>query len=94
MGTFGGLKIDMRPAPGRKPLGLTYYHEPQRGVMAEEELDFPMGSMSHLDAVGHFMQCVEQGVPTLSDGSRAILIMRIIDAMFASAEQNGRQIFL
>lgn len=94
MGTDGGLKIDLRPGPGKKPLGLTYYNEPQRGVMAETELDYNNGSMSHLDAITHFMQCVAENRPTQSDGYRAILIMRIIDAMFTSAEQNGRQIVL
>lgn len=94
MGVDGGLKINMRPSAGEKPLGLTYYHEPSRGVMAETVLDYKNPSMSHLDAITHFTDCVEKGIHTESDGRRAILIMRIIDAMFDSAEQNGRQIIL
>lgn len=94
LGTKGGLKIDLRPEKGKNPLGLTYYEEAQRGVLAETEYTYDNGKMSHLDAIAHFTQCVEQGVHTQSDGKRAILIMRIIDAMFASAEHNGKQIEL
>ncbi len=94
LGTKGGLKIDLRPGKGKNPLGLTFYSEAQRGVMAETELNYENGKLSHLDAISHFMQCAEKGMHTQSDGKRAILIMRIIDAMFASSEQNGKQIML
>ncbi len=94
-GNKAGLKIDMQKMywQGQEG-GLTLYDEVEHGVLTESELEFENRKWSHIDAIGHFLDCAQRGTETDSNGRRAILIMKIVDAMFASAEQNGRQILL
>ena len=93
-GDKAGLLIDHQKISSEKNGGLTLYEEIQRGVFTESELEFKKVKMSHLEAIGHFMECAEAGRETMSNGRRAILIMKIIDGLFASAEKNGKQITL
>jgi predicted dehydrogenase len=91
-GDKAGLCIDHRKLNSGGKGGLTLYEEIQRGVFTEAELEFTRPKMSHLEIIRHFMECVESNRQTLSNGQRAILIMKIIDALFLSAEQSGKQI--
>lgn len=93
-GDKAGLLIDHKKINAGSPGGLTLYEEIQRGVFTEADLDFKKQKMSHLEVIGHFMECAALGRETLSNGRRAILIMKIIDGLFASAEQKGRQLVL
>ena len=72
-----------------QPVGIESYT-----YRFETEIEGENSTMSHLDAIAHFTDCIERSVPTQSDGKRAIEIMRIIDAMFDSAENGGRQVIL
>jgi predicted dehydrogenase len=91
-GDKAGLLIDHKKINSDKEGGLVLYEEIQRGVFTESELLFKKSKMSHLNVIGHFLECTTMGKQTMSNGKRAVLIMKIIDALFASAEQNGRQI--
>jgi predicted dehydrogenase len=94
-GDKGGILIDHKKiSSGGKTGGITLYEEVQRGVFSESELDFKRPGMSHLEVIRHFMECAAAGRETQSNGRRAVLIMKIIDGLFASAEQNGKQVIL
>jgi predicted dehydrogenase len=93
-GDKAGLLIDHRKIGSVDPGGLILYEEVQREVFTESNLEFKKSKMTHLDAIAHFIECAETGKQTISNGRRAIAIMKIIDALFASADQNGRQIIL
>jgi len=93
-GDKAGLLIDHKKINSDGKGGLTLYEEVQRGVFTESDLEFKKEKMSHLQAVSHFMECAMAGRETLSNGKRAILIMKIIDGLFMSAEQNGKQVIL
>ena len=94
-GDKAGLKLDLKQIYWEnKEGGLTLYEEPQHGVFTEAELEFKSGKRNHVNAISHFIDCVKRGEQTLSNGERAITIMKIIDAMFLSAEQHGRQVIL
>lgn len=94
-GDKAGLKIDLKRLYWDETSGgLTLYEEPAPDVFTESDLMFENTNKSHMDAIAHFMDCVEKGVHTLADGKRALLVMKIVDALFASSEQNGRQIIL
>jgi predicted dehydrogenase len=93
-GDKAGLLIDHKKISSGGEGGLTLYEEVQRGVFTESELFFKKSGMSHLNVIGHFLECAAAGKQTMSNGKRAVLIMKIIDGLFASAEQKGRQILL
>jgi predicted dehydrogenase len=93
-GDKAGLCIDHKRINSGGKGGLTLYKEVQRGVFTEAELEFIRPKMSHLEVIRHFMECIKDGKQTLSNGQRAVLIMKIIDGLFASSEQNGKQIIL
>jgi predicted dehydrogenase len=63
----------------------------------DADTDLPVGPKEngHAKMYAHLFDCIREGRPaTQSPGERACLIMRIIDALYASAEQNGKQINL
>ena len=93
-GDKAGLLIDHKKINSDSPGGLTLYEEVQRGVFTESNLEFKKVRMSHLEVVGHFMECAAESRETISNGKRAVLIMKIIDGLFASAERNGKQVVL
>ncbi|MDR2931482.1 MAG: Gfo/Idh/MocA family oxidoreductase [Oscillospiraceae bacterium] len=94
-GDKAGMLIDhKRIYWDQKEGGLTLYEEVQHGVLTESELDFTNRKWSHTDAIGHFLDCIKTGEQTISNGKRAVSIMKIVDGMFESAEQGGRQVML
>lgn len=93
-GDKAGLLIDHNKISSGSKGGLTLFEEVERGVFTESELEFKKAATSHLEVIRHFTECVSSGKETLSNGRRAILIMKIIDGLFTSAEQNGRQVVL
>jgi predicted dehydrogenase len=47
---------------------------------------------AHVAAYRHFFDCIARGVETASPPERSVQVMRILDAIYASAEADGRQI--
>lgn len=49
---------------------------------------------THADMYRHFFDCIRNHRPSLSNGDRGLVTMRILDAMEQSIRQGGKQIFL
>ncbi len=69
-----------------------YHHDPVMG-MQEIAPKFQCGK-SHADMYQHFFECIREQKPAISDGTRGLVTMKILDAMEQSIRQNGKQIFL
>lgn len=54
----------------------------------------PAPKGAHTQAYEHFFRCIRENTPTWSPPERAVVVMRIIDALYRSAEQGGRQVWL
>jgi predicted dehydrogenase len=46
----------------------------------------------HVQAFRHFFECIRQGRQTQSPPERSVITMRILDAIYASAADRGRQV--
>lgn len=74
---------------------LVVYEESEEGVPTDTTLPMPADPQGgHVQAFQHFFQCIRQGKQTDSPPERSIITMRILDAMYASADDGGRQIRL
>ncbi len=49
---------------------------------------------THADMYRHFFDCIRTGKTPISDGSRGLVTMRILDAFARSIEEGGKQVFL
>jgi predicted dehydrogenase len=47
---------------------------------------------SHVAAYRHLFNCIREGKETLSPGERSVQVMRIVDAVYRSASEGGREI--
>ncbi len=81
-GTKAGICLDT---------GMVYSETPDR-ILTDTKLSFPTGWGKHTDAFVSFIQCIREGKETQSPGERGIIAMRILDAIYASAAQGGKQI--
>ena len=70
------------------------YGETEEGVLTNTQLAFPTGFGRHTDAFASFIASIRAGEETQSPGERGILTMRILDAIYASAAEGGKQISL
>jgi predicted dehydrogenase len=73
---------------------LTLYGETEDRVPTDTVLQVPDGPHSHEPALRHFTECIREHKETLSPGERSIVTMRIIDAMYKSAAEGGREVRL
>jgi predicted dehydrogenase len=71
--------------------GMVYSETPDR-VLTDTKLSFPSGWGKHTDAFVSFIDCIRENKETQSPGERGIIAMRILDAIYASAAQGGKQI--
>lgn len=69
-----------------------YNHDSVMG-MQEIAPSFQCGK-SHADMYRHFFHCIREGIPSMSNGERGLVTMKILDAMEESIVSGGRQIFL
>ncbi len=83
-GTKAGLSLD----------DGTVYSETEDGILTDTKLAFPKGWGRHTDAFASFIASIRANQQTQSPGERGILAMRILDAIYASAAQGGKQIVL
>jgi predicted dehydrogenase len=82
-GTEAGASLD----------ALTLYGEgADRLVTNTRPLAPPEPKGMHVRAYEHFFQCIREGVETQSPPERSVMVMRILDAMYRSAADSGRQI--
>jgi predicted dehydrogenase len=49
---------------------------------------------THVQAIRHFVDCIQQGKETQSPGERSIVTMEIIEALYRSAASGGREVRL
>lgn len=85
-GTHGGVKLDPE---------LTYYGE-MDGYMTDVKLAIPTAlSFSGLFAneVNHFVHCVQTGEPCRNPAEDGVALMKILDAIYASA-RTGHEVIL
>jgi predicted dehydrogenase len=74
---------------------LRFYGETPAGLPTDTTPHVPPNPQgAHVLAYRHFLSCVREGRETLSPGERSVVLMRIIDAVYASAAEGGRQIIL
>jgi predicted dehydrogenase len=73
---------------------LTLYGETDTGVLTDMQPVFSQGPQTHVEALAHFVECVREGVETQSPGERSVVTMRILDAIYRSASEGGREVRL
>ena len=69
-----------------------YRHDPVMG-MQEIAPKFQCGK-THADMYRHFFECIRENKPSISNGQRGLVTMKILDAMEQSIRQMGKQISL
>ncbi len=83
-GTKGGASLNP----------LTIYSETDEGIITDTQPVFQPGPQTHVEALRHFVDCIREDRETESPGERSIVTMRIIDAIYASAANGGREVRL
>lgn len=72
---------------------LTLYGEAADGLVTDTRPTIPADPKgAHVLAYQHFFQCIREGRETASPPERSITTMRILDALYASAESGGREV--
>jgi predicted dehydrogenase len=91
-GTRAGARLYPSYGQPQKP-SLTLYEEGSDGPLRESVVDVPPGPDNPFtQAWEHFFDCIGRGCQTESPPDRAVLVMRIIDAVHRSATEGGRQV--
>lgn len=73
---------------------MMVFGETEDGTLTDTKLIADRGPRTHVEALTHFVECIEQGVETKSPGERSIVTMRILDAIYQSAANGGREVRL
>jgi len=68
------------------------YGETEDHLLTDTKLTYPQGTGRHTEAFAAFIECIRANRETQSPGERGIIAMRILDAIYASAAQGGKQI--
>jgi predicted dehydrogenase len=84
-GTKGGASLSPLALYGEQPDGIVTDIKPHTA---------PNPSRMHLPVYRHLFDCVREGRPTLSSGERAVTVMRVVDAVYESAKNGGREVRL
>jgi predicted dehydrogenase len=72
---------------------LRLYGETADGVVVDQTPHVPPDPEGrHVQAFEHFFACIRKGIQTESPPERSVITMRILDAIYASAEESGTQI--
>jgi predicted dehydrogenase len=72
---------------------LRLYGETVDGVVVDQTPHVPPDPEGrHVQAFEHFFACIRKGIQTESPPERSVITMRILDAIYASAEESGTQI--
>lgn len=94
---------NMRPSSGTQLFGtqagasfdpLVIYGEDQAGQVVDTHPALDTTPESHAPMFLHFCACIRAGVETQSPVSRAVTLMRIVDAIYASEAAGGTQVML
>jgi hypothetical protein len=73
---------------------LTLYEEVSDGLLTDTCPQVPVDPKGmHVLAYRHFFECIRAGVDTQSPPERSIAVMRILDAIYASAAGGGLQVW-
>jgi len=82
-GTRGGARLQP----------LTLYGEDELRNASDTTLAIPhRPGGAHVLAYRHLFDCLDRGIDTQSPGERSVALMRIVDAIYKSAAQGGRQV--
>ncbi len=94
-GDQGSIKYDVHKCYKEKSDEcLWFYQQNSDGVVVESKPLIPYGR-NHAAMYRHFFECIRAGKPSpISDGRRALTVMKILDALHCSVQQNGSQIKL
>ncbi|MFP4223001.1 MAG: Gfo/Idh/MocA family protein [Phycisphaeraceae bacterium] len=72
---------------------LTIHHTGPAGEIGDEQPDLPEPPQgTHTPAYEHFFDCIRRGEPTDSPPERAVRVMQLIGAIYASAADAGRPV--
>jgi predicted dehydrogenase len=73
---------------------LKMYSETPWGTLTDTCPVPPKEPQTHTQMFRHFLECIREGKETQSPGERAIVLMRIVDAIYKSQELGGREVRL
>ena len=73
---------------------LTIYGEAPDGTVTDTTPIFPDTPRTHEPAFRHLLTCIREGRETQSSGERAVVLMRIVDAIYRSVAQGNREVRL
>jgi predicted dehydrogenase len=73
---------------------FTIYGETADGVLTNTTPVVPNEPPGHTQMFRHLLECIRDGKETRSPGERAIVLMRIVDAIYTSQELGGREVIL
>jgi hypothetical protein len=72
---------------------LTLYGEAADGLVTDMRPTIPADPKgAHVPAYRHFFECIREGRETESPPERSITTMRILDALYTSAADGGREV--
>ena len=78
---------------GATPSPLTLYGEEPDRLLTDTHLCVPNNPKGmHVLAYRHFFECIGEHKKTQSPPERSIVVMRILDAIYASAAKGGREV--
>jgi len=73
---------------------LTLYGEAPDGTVTDIRPVLPESRPTHEPAFRHFLACIREGRETESSGERTVVLMRIVDAIYRSVAEGGREVRL
>jgi predicted dehydrogenase len=72
---------------------LVMYGESEEGIQIDTIPKVPADPQGgHVPAFEHFFECIRQGKQTESPAERSVITMRILDAIYTSAADGGREV--
>jgi predicted dehydrogenase len=73
---------------------LTVYGEAPDGTVTDTSPVFPPAPRTHEPAFRHLLTCINEERETESSGERAVVLLRIVDAIYESVAAGGREVRL
>ncbi|MFC1601336.1 Gfo/Idh/MocA family protein [Candidatus Sumerlaeota bacterium] len=88
IGTEGTLRLPMIPPEGRLNAAILDKFVPGEGVVSETIWDEEQAGGGESD-MEHFMRAIREGTPLATDLERALVLQKVTDAIYASAQSGA-----
>jgi len=93
-GDMGTIEYDVHRCYKQKSDDCIKIYRDIPGVGVQAEHPIMETGKTHAHMYRHFFDCIRSGKRPISDGERALVVMRILDAIELSIKQGGRQVHL